>query len=260
LSTPRISSNDLQAIAEPAASASAVIAPTAPPVSIVLAPSNRWLYAGFGVALIGIIVLLVISILDTSSDEVSAPDPVAPVTASAPVLPAFTVSTPTASSAAAPAVAASTAARPAPSTTTSPVAASTAAPPAPDPAPSITIRVSSTPPGADVLLAGTPIGTTPLEIHVKRKPGLATLTVHRARFNDVSSTVDLGADYTTDVKLVAIADEPAKPPSRPPRPATSRDTRPRVPPAQPPARKCQPPGRFNPFDTSCDGKPCPPCR
>jgi hypothetical protein len=120
--------------------------------------------------------------------------------------------------------------------------------------------VSSTPPGADVLLAGTPIGTTPLEIHVKRKPGLATLTVHRARFNDVSSTVDLGADYTADVKLVAIADEPAKSPSRPARPAAPHDTRPRVLPAQPPARKCQPPGRVNPFDTSCDGKPCPPCR
>ena len=29
---------------------------------------------------------------------------------------------------------------------------------------------------------------------------------------------------------------------------------------KPPKPKCQPPGSYNPFDTSCNGGPCPACK
>jgi hypothetical protein len=136
---------------------------------------------------------------------------------------------------------------------------------------SIRIHVVSTPPGADVLLAGKPIGTTPLDTQIKRGTGSAILTVHRARFADISQPVDLTASVTKDVTLVQLPDEPdpkqatTRPPPRPTTPhdrdhadrPPSHDAKPRA--TTPPAPKCQPPDRYNPFDTGCGGQPCLPC-
>jgi hypothetical protein len=125
---------------------------------------------------------------------------------------------------------------------------------------SISIHVSSTPSGADVLLAGTPVGTTPLDIQVKRKTGHAVLTVHRARFQDVTASIDLSTSYSNDVKLVAL--DPVK--AAPPAPAASRSAaaatkRPGAQPPASPSKKCQPQDQYNPFDDSCGGHTCPRC-
>jgi len=133
--------------------------------------------------------------------------------------------------------------------------------------PSITIRVVSTPPGADVLLAGASIGATPLAVQIKRSTGFATLTVHRARFQDVTTSIDLAANYESDVKLTAIEEPPPAPIVRPaavvrePRPLPAREPKRPAPAAAPAAasKRCQPVDRFNPFDSSCNGKPCPRC-
>jgi hypothetical protein len=112
-----------------------------------------------------------------------------------------------------------------------------------------------------VLLAGTPIGSTPLEIPIpKRRAVFAQLTVHRARYVDATATIDLSADYTSHVKLTALGDDSVPRPSV--RPSPPRDPRRPTGPTSappPPAKKCQPPDRINPFDTSCGGKACPPC-
>ena len=224
-------------------------------------PNNRLLYIGLGVVLIGIIVLLAISIAD-SSDELPPPPPRATTGATDPrttrplVAPAGTTAPGTLTP------------QPVkPEAFREPAAAGTQ--PVHDE--SITLRVSSTPPGADVLLAGKPIGTTPLDTKVKRGAGAAMLTVHRAKFVDVTAPIDMSADVTKDVTLVAVADPtPVRPP--PPRPPVRppvRETRPHVQPAPPPpvrptppppAPKCQPPGQIDPFDTSCNGEPCKPCK
>ena len=212
-------------------------------------PNNRLLYIGLGVVLVGIIVLLAISIAD-SSDELPPPprstfgaaDPRTPHPLVAPVKPEPVEPQPV---------------KPEP-VRTAPVAHDE----------SISLHVRSTPPGADVLLAGKPIGTTPLETKVKRGAGAAMLTVHRAKFVDVTAPVDMSANVTKDVTLVAVADPtPVRSSPRPPvrieRPAP-RDNRPHTAPAPPPAPpaapKCQPPGQINPFDTSCNGEPCKPCK
>jgi serine/threonine protein kinase len=135
------------------------------------------------------------------------------------------------------------------------------------PDPSITIRVVSTPPGADVLLAGASIGATPLAVQIKRATGFAKLTVHRARFQDVTTSIDLATNYESDVTLTAIEEPPPAPIVRPaavtrePRALPAREPKRPAPAAAPAAasKRCQPVDRFNPFDSSCNGKPCPRC-
>jgi serine/threonine protein kinase len=144
---------------------------------------------------------------------------------------------------------------------------------------SISLHVVSSPPGADVLLAGKPIGTTPLDTKIERTVGFAMLTIHRARFEDITLALDRSEDFTREVTLTPVQDPPApRPPAKevrpaPPRRDGSRSAGPRArldrqersdPPSvrtpPPAAARCQPPDRLNPFDTSCDGEPCPPCR
>jgi serine/threonine protein kinase len=204
-------------------------------------PSNRWLYVALAVVLAGIVVLVLVSLRGSPPEAVPAPAP--PLTTTTPPPPVA----------------------PAPVIAVAPVPVPPPPAPAPPPIPtSITLKISSTPSKADVLLAGTPIGTTPLEIPVpKRKAGFAPLTIHRTGFQDVTRMIDLSADYTNDFKLTAINDEPLRP--TPPRPPQQHETKQRPTPAPPPpptaapARRCQPPDRINPFDTSCGGKACPPC-
>jgi hypothetical protein len=217
--------------------------------------NHRWLYVALAGVLVGIIVLLAISILDTEPDFVPPPRPAPP----APTQPAM----PAAAAVSGPSGPSSEAGHGSQSGGTrepadvEPPARSQPAIPAPPP--SITIRVTSTPSGADVLLAGTPIGTTPLEIPIpKRKAGFAQLTVHRARYLDVTAMIDLGVDYTNHIKLTALGDDSTPRPPIRERPSPPRE-KPRVPPPPPAIKKCQPPDRINPFDTSCGGKACPPC-
>jgi hypothetical protein len=75
---------------------------------------------------------------------------------------------------------------------------------------SISIRVSSDPQGADVLLAGKPIGTTPLDTKIKRSNGQAILTVHRGGYEDVQTKIDLTADFEKALTLQKL-EEPEEP-------------------------------------------------
>ena len=266
------------------------------PVAVmpVLAPRNhRWLYAAFGVALVAIIAFLVRSIVSSRGDEqarpsiaaapaVSPPATTPPATTPPAVSPPATtapVTTPPATTAPATTAAATTAPATTPPSEPTPTQTPAPEPTTPEPPtrlatddgsagaapvvtadPLITIRVSSTPPGADVLLAGLSVGPTPLDIRVKRMQGFAKLTVRRAKFQDATTSIDLGADYTSDVKLKPL-DEPApRPPANSPRPPLRDAKRAATPAAAPaPAKKCQPVDRVNPFDTSCGGKACPRC-
>jgi serine/threonine protein kinase len=255
-----------------------------------LQPSRSLLYLGLGVALVGIIVVLVISIIGGSGEDLPPlrrptaamtpentpdggmfrddPDPEVvhnPGTAGAPR-----------PEAGKPEAGKPEAAKPdATSLANGPDAGAETASDE-----SINIHVVTVPPGADVLLAGKVIGTTPLETKIKRGTGFGTLTVHRARFEDVTATIDLSGDYRRDLTLMAIPDEPVARPSgqRDPKPAGGRERpanpdrppvhdvphepRPRPPTVAPvpPAKKCQAPDKINPFDTSCGGEPCPPCK
>jgi serine/threonine protein kinase len=254
-----------------------------------LQPNNRMMYLGLGGALVGIIVLLAIVIADGAPDELN-PTP-RPSSSAREATPGGSPplegprSADTAPETAARAVApepVKPAARPEPAR---PAAAG--AGPAGLAAPvfeQVTIHVESTPPGADVLLAGNVIGTTPLTITRARGTGVATLTIHRARYQDVHANIDLSSDYSKAVTLAPIVDDTAvksSPPRDPRRgergDASHRDRPERVdrverdrpdraergdrakPDRSERAAKCQPLGQINPFDTDCDGKPCPPC-
>jgi serine/threonine protein kinase len=250
-----------------------------------LHPNRRLLYLGLGIVLVGIIVLLVISIADGGGNDLP-PAPRRPITAMVPGgTPGSGEGDPTNLEAVlgdgTPGAPKPDAVKPEafkPDATLQVTAADAGAEIVHDE--SINIHVVTVPPGADVLLAGKVIGTTPLETKIKRGTGFGTLTVHRAKFEDVTATIDLSGDYRRDLTLTAIPEE-APPPTRPP---TQRDPRPagggqrtpdRVPVHDvphdrphnpppvapvPPVKKCQPPDRINPFDTTCGGQPCPPCK
>jgi hypothetical protein len=166
----------------------------------------------------------------------------------------------------------------------------------------ITIHIVSHPVGADVLIAGTKIGVTPLDKPLKRGMKLAQLTIHLNGYVDVNSKIDLGGDLSKDVLLKPIAsveatpdnagsDDPKpqalpKPPvvehkvvAPPTKPVEHKVVPPSVDPQPHKATpvehtkavtsehkatsvkpKCDPPGQQNPFETSCNGGPCPVCK
>lgn len=157
-----------------------------------------------------------------------------------------------------------------------PATLAAATPPVPDGAvrtaadpTSIAIAVTSTPPGADVLLAGKVIGTTPLDTRRERSTGRAVLVVHKHGFVDHAQEIDLDADVTTAPTLVP---QPARPTVSTPTPtpasksksagrgkSTGRPARPSRTVAggvkaggggSSAARKpaCQPPETYNPLD------------
>ena len=74
---------------------------------------------------------------------------------------------------------------------------------------SIAIHVVSDPAGADVLLAGKPIGTTPLDIKYPRDARQVMLVVHKASYVDVETRIDLSGDFSKEVTLLKT--EPKEP-------------------------------------------------
>jgi hypothetical protein len=225
-------------------------------LNVSLQPSNRLLYIGLGVVLIGIIVLLAISIAD--GPEQSAP----------PIKPSSSQATPGESSAHAAAIEPGAG-------TLKPEVVKPEAFREPSPAGSdatatgrrelIHLYVVSTPPGADVSLGGKLLGATPLDTAIERRTGTDTLTIHRPRYKDVTATVDLSADFTRTVALIPIPEAAPKP--------SDRGDRPERPTARPPVRDnkrplgkdedCQPPDKINPYELACHGhvcKPCPPSK
>jgi hypothetical protein len=146
----------------------------------------------------------------------------------------------------------------------------------------ISIRVVSEPPGADVLLAGKPIGTTPLDTRLPKGAGPAFLTVRRSKFHEVTTRIDLAGDFTKEVTLKPIddqaddrkkADEERKRLDakrlEEQRRLTEQKRQDELKKQQDAKRpRCQDPGRINPFDTNCLGLPtatnangaCPPCK
>jgi eukaryotic-like serine/threonine-protein kinase len=122
---------------------------------------------------------------------------------------------------------------------------------------SISIKVTSVPVGANVLLAGKPIGTTPLDTKLPRGTGVAILTVQRAGYEEVQTRIDLSADvFSKDVTLVKKP-EPKKPERKQPdkkpvvqdrKPAVVPDRKPTVAPVPDKKPACQPPNQIDPFD------------
>jgi len=150
----------------------------------------------------------------------------------------------------------------------------------------VSIRVTSEPAKADVMLAGQVIGTTPLDIKRPKTGGFAHLTVHKAGYTDYTTKIDMSGDSEKNVELTKLGDAGKKstetskkasttPPKDPKKPAVSTDKDKKTPPVTaptdkkitppppappPPAPKCQPPGKYNELDTSCNGQACPPCK
>ena len=189
-----------------------------------LQPNRRPLFIGVGIAALGLIILLVLALggggskkaattvdpgLTPGSDEpatavgtpdkesvqpdiapVKTPDPTDPIK-KAPDTGSATARTPGTGSA---------------TTNRLPDTGSAAPPPSDE---SITIHVVSAPPGADVLLAGKPIGTTPLTTKLKRGTGRGMITVHKARYRDVTTEIDLTSDlFSKEIALQKIEETP----------------------------------------------------
>jgi hypothetical protein len=91
-------------------------------------------------------------------------------------------------------------------------------PPAPAPIADdmVSIHIVSDPKGADVLIANTKIGTTPLDTKLKRGTKVTQLTVHLDGYQDVSTKIDLGGDYSNEhIKLAKIEEQPEPPQPEP---------------------------------------------
>jgi serine/threonine protein kinase len=196
-----------------------------------LRPRRRWRYLGAAITALGVVVVIAMVRRGPSEPArplVTAPAPPVPVQHLAPVV-------------------------------------------APTPAPAdkppmlrdeITVHVGSIPAGAEVSRDGALLGVTPLDVHWKRATGATTLTVHRAKFADATAMIDLSGDFSRELTLQPLPDEPAPSPSAAKPPAReAKHTDPAVRRPSPPAasKKCQPPAAYNPFDTTCGGEACPPC-
>jgi hypothetical protein len=76
----------------------------------------------------------------------------------------------------------------------------------------VSIHIVSDPKGADVLIANTKIGVTPLDTKLKRGTKVTQLTVHMDGYQDVTTKIDLGGDYSNEhIKLLKIDEQPATP-------------------------------------------------
>jgi hypothetical protein len=218
-------------------------------LNVSLQPSNRLLYIGLGVVLIGIIVLLAISIAD--GPEQTAPQPKPTSSQATPgESPAHALATEPGAGTLKPEVVKPEAFR-----ESSPAGSDAAATGRRE---LIHLYVVSTPPGAEVSLGGKLLGATPIDTAIERRAGTDTLTIHRPRYKDVTATVDLSADFTRTVALIPIPEAAPKPQDRGDRPAP-----------HPPARDskrplgkdedCQPPDKINPYELACHGHVCKPC-
>jgi serine/threonine-protein kinase len=219
--------------------------------NISLQPSNRWLYIGLGVVLVGIIVLLAVAIVDGPAELPGPSARPAPRTGAVPLKPDAVK----------------------PEAFRDPALNAGGVDPAPGPAAggrrtAVHVRVVSTPPGAEVSLSGKPLGVTPLDVDTERRTGTEVLTIHRARYRDISAAIDLTRDYESTVTLQPIPEPAAVKPAggeRDPRAAPRdrppvRDAKPRGQPANAPAKDdCQPPDKINPYENACHGHVCKPC-
>ncbi|MBC7549729.1 MAG: PEGA domain-containing protein [Cellulomonas sp.] len=141
-----------------------------------------------------------------------------------------------------------------------PADATTSAPVLPVAA-SVELDVTSEPSGANVLLAGAVVGTTPLHLVMPRpaeSQDRMTLTVHLARYTDAKATIDLSANVKKTFKLAKVAAPPpvVKDPATKPAKDLTANKLPRPPkqppdptkPVEPKQKSCQRPGQVNPFD------------
>jgi PEGA domain len=74
---------------------------------------------------------------------------------------------------------------------------------------SIALDISSEPSGADVMLAGKVIGMTPLKTKVPKGTSLTTIIVHKAKYADASKDIDLSSDFKTEFVLKKLVEETA---------------------------------------------------
>jgi eukaryotic-like serine/threonine-protein kinase len=143
-------------------------------------------------------------------------------------------------------------------------------PPPPPVVKFVQIHVSSNPKGADVLIAGTKVGTTPYVGKLEQGTASVALVVRMNGYVDFTSKIDLSTDeYTNDrinlAKPVVVTkpDVPetngsAEPPTEEPHHPIKQTALPKQPKKDPPKKdppppvkqKCQPQGQVNPFDTT----------
>jgi hypothetical protein len=151
------------------------------------------------------------------------------------------------------------------------------------------LHVVSTPPGAEVSLSSKSLGVTPLDVDIERRTGSEPLTIHRARYRDVTVEVDLGRDYEQTVALVPLPESAPRTPAtatsptgggstssgtereRPTRPSSDHDSTRSTRSMErdgagskrtqslPSKEDCQPPDKINPYEKACHGHVCKPC-
>jgi hypothetical protein len=255
--------------------------------NVSLQPSHRLLYVGIGGMLIGIIALLAISIADNRDEPATSqstpsrvapgdgPDPVSAV-GTAPGKPEAGKPEAGKPEAGKPEAGKPEAGKPDAVRNDATVPATGSSDPAGRRA-TIHLHVISTPSSAEVSLSGKPLGVTPLDIDIDRKTGSQPLTIHRARYQDVTVAIDVGRDYEQTVALVPIRDSGGSTSSGP---GTTERERPSKPPSErestrptrsdrdgggskrtgvPPKEDCQPPDKINPYEKACHGHVCKPC-
>jgi hypothetical protein len=152
---------------------------------------------------------------------------------------------------------------------------------------SISLKITSDPAGADVLLFGKVIGTTPLDRQIEKGSGQAMIVVHKGGYVDTETKIDLTADFETTIVLkkvdepetpIAEVKDPPKEPKKEPKAQIKKDPpkepkrerggasggttvkkdppkeTPKDPPKDPPKepkkelKGCQPQGQYDPFN------------
>ncbi len=264
------------AVAPPRADVSYARYPTAEPPAespeLELGPNRRPLYIGLGVASVGFVVVMVMTMGSNKDDNTAKPvatPVVVAVDASVAVEPAVIAPAPV------PPPAGSNAVLP---------HAAVVAPPVPPPVEElVTLHIETEPVGSEVTLDGKSLGVTPLDLKRKRGAGTVTLQLHHAHYSDFTTKVDVSGDVSRTITLKKLEDKPIEhrkdppvvikhdppkdpkhvdppkvhvDPKVPPKVPVNADpkvpVKPVQPPTSPPPKKidCQPPGQANPFTDS----------
>ncbi len=92
----------------------------------------------------------------------------------------------------------------------------------------VSIVIESDPQGADILIAGAKLGTTPFNQKVKRGTKVQTLTVHKEGFVDFTGKIDLSGEYENKHIKLLTPEEAAKAAEEPEPPANGSDAKPPV--------------------------------
>jgi hypothetical protein len=148
---------------------------------VLLAPNRRPLFIGLGIVIAGVIVMLIVS-FGGGSDEPAPAKPVEEPTQ--PTQPATEHSSETQD-------------QPSAAKGSDEVADENM----------VSVVIHSDPAGADVMIAGTKIGTTPFESKLKRGTKIAQLTVQKSGFSPFNGKIDLGGEYENrNIKLTPLED------------------------------------------------------